>query len=342
MKKDLERLEGLLEALRKHHDEKVRLFLITKHRHEDKAKRNALRQFVFKVWTVDLNRDLNKYFFHLLIRQLEKTVTHKGLEIKEYAVIDDEIDGKIYRYSLSKALAFSDIIINQLSKAHVDIPYVPSLQDIKDNLWAYCISTELEEADYLYSFRKIYKGKIVTDKKDIREKIVCMFDTADSKLKSIEEEVINFDDKLDCICHDGRFYILQKKSFEKLVGMEEEFRQHAEEVIETLKNTNFFVGLDVFSEEVLNNSTLFRKIAHIARRDRFKTLDSTRILQMKKLAKKLELPLKIKGNKLIIEDHKDVGLVLQMLDKYFVACMQTGEVFGSHAKTKINVSNKTR
>jgi hypothetical protein len=250
--------------------------------------------------------------------------------------MDEDTDNKIYTYALNNAMAFSDVINHQLT-AGVDIPFVTSLKDIKQDLWAYCMGITLPGSNKpLYSFRKITKGKVATDEKTGVEKFMCRFDTKDSKLAIVRGETINFDYKFDCLYANDKFYVLSKRAFEELVDLDEDFKENAEGVIASIRKSDVIAGLDYFSEEVFRNPALLKKLANVARRQNHEDLDPSRIKKMKAIAKRLDLNLKFKDGKLLVEDSKDVTLLIRLLDKYYVECMQTGEPYGSHSKVKLS------
>lgn len=337
MEKELKKLRSLFDALRKEPHLRVRLFLITKHLKDGVPKyKKVLHKYSFKAASIDLNDDLQQYFQRLLINQMEKTLSRDDIEMQEYAVIDEDIESKIYTYALNNALSFADIITNQLT-AGVNVPFVASLKDIKSDLWAYCIGFSLPGTNKpMYSFRKITQGKIATDEKSGLEKFLCRFDTKDSKLSIVRGETINFDYKFDCIYFDGKFIVLSKKAFEELVDLDEEFKENAEEVIATIKKYNIVSGLDFFAEEACSNPSTLKKLANIAKKENHMDLDVERLKKMRAIAKRLDLNLKFKDGKLLVEDSKDVTLLIRLLDKYYVECMQTGEPYGSHSKVKLS------
>jgi|GEM_PF-2646050 len=329
------KLEQVAKALAAVSPNKVRLFFVMRHLKENVPRTSKmLDRHEFRLLRANLIPELQRYFLDLLNTQLTAALAKDGVEFVEYAIIDDTLD-KIYTYPLNNAKSFADVIDNQIKKG-VDIPRLQSLAVIKPAIWAYCISVDLpDHKTPLYSFRRITPSKVATDSKDLKERILCHFDTSDARLNIVKGETLAFDDKIDCLCLDDLFYVLRKTAFESLLGMEEEYKENAEEMVGMLKEADIIEGIDALSSEVLETSTYLKRMAHICRNGGCGELTPSRVERMMETAKKLNLPLRIKGGKLLVENKNDVVLVLRMLDKYYLECMQTGEAYGSHAKVRL-------
>ena len=98
-----------------------------------------------------------------------------------------------------------------------------------------------------------------------------------------------------------KFFIFSKGNFETMVGLEEEYRENADEVISTLEKTNLIEGIELVKDEAQQNKNLLKTIASIAKKQNHSSFNNTEIKKMKSVLKKMEgkdlkVPLKIKLN----------------------------------------------
>lgn len=336
MREEKAQLRGLLQMLKNEQNFALQLLLITRHFKEGMRYTKKVDKYKYKASLVNINEEIKEYFYNLFIEKLEYKLSDKDLMIEDYDIISDDLDNTIYTYELNPDLDFSDVIFNQLEEG-TDIPNVTSLDEVEDNLWAYCVKINFihEQKEILY-FRKMNSGKIVTSKKNMVQKLKCNFSTNEPHLEVLHDDVINFDDKIDCFYMNDKFYVLRKKLFESILGLENEFKANAKEVLEDLKNNDVIDGLDIFAEKVQSSKRLLRKMANIAKSKNHKNIDSQRIDNMKGIVRRLDLDLNFsEEDKIIVEDNKDAKVVVKMLDKYYLECMQTQEPYGSFAKKSL-------
>lgn len=288
---DLTKLVGLNETLENTGSDNVRLYFITRHLKEGvSASARVLDKYDFRCVKVDLSERLQSHFHGLLKRQIQASLSNNDLTVSQYTVVDDDLQDKVYTYALNNALSFSDVISNQLLGG-VSIRSVSSLEEVQNDLVAYCISVETANLENsLFSFRRISKTKVATE--DKKNFLKCVFNTSDTQLDIFEGENVSFDDKIDCMYVNGEFFVFYKKQFEQLLGLDEEFKKLAEDVIDEIEQTNFFTGLEKVKDEIQVSKMTLRKLASIAKSGNYKDIDNGRIDQMKKLCTDLNLNLR--------------------------------------------------
>ena len=79
----------------------------------------------------------------------------------------------MFSYKLkAETSTFSDVVVNQLGK---ELPKVESIEGIiseNEELWAYCIGfLDVEDQEWIYTFRKIMVSKIAIDEKNESDRI---------------------------------------------------------------------------------------------------------------------------------------------------------------------------
>ena len=259
------------------------------------------------------------------------------VECAAYQVVVDG-EERIYEYPLSNGrLAFADVVQPQLERG-VDIPKVESLAAVANDLWASCVRIQGPGNEPVYAFSKLTRGKVALDKqKKATFRIKASFDTSNSKLYLFEGQTIELPARVDCLFAKGTFFIFEKKSFERIVGAEEQFKANADRVIDELEQTGMIEGLDHMRAKSGEGTRLLRRLADVARHKGHQKLDAKRIEQIRQMAKEYDLKPKFSddGCRLLIEDAKDVNLVVKLLDDSFVESRQTGHRYEASVKSRL-------
>ena len=313
-------------------DVNYRLFFITRDIKDGvKKTEKIIDKFQFKANSIDMSPDVCEFFSKNSKKQLEKLITIEGYDLEAYNVITDDLGDKLYTYALNNTLSFSDVITNQLLKNKVDS--ITSLKDVKDDLWAYCIQITTAQ-DSAFLFRKMSSGKVTTDEPQTKkEKLSSWFDLNDSELKVINNETVSFDDKVDCIYYNSEFLVLRKSGFEQIVGLEEEFKNVANDVISVIESTNLVEGLEHIKVSVSKSRALLKTLANIGKKGNHSGFNKTEIDKMKEALKRFEgRELKVSDDgKLILENSVDVGYFVKLLNDYYKMGMITGKYYGTNS-----------
>lgn len=336
-----ENLETLLASLENTDNFPLWLYFVTRSIKEGvKKTAKVVDKYDFNLNKIDLSEEMQSFFKDVLKEQLKKVLSKKDIEMVEYTVIGDDLSNKIYTYALNNALSFSSVINHQLSGDNV--PSVTSLKEIQDGLWAYCIKASIDGKEF-YSFRKTSKGKVATDQPTNKmQKISSWFDSSDSELKPIIGEIINFDDRIDCMYLDDLFYVFKKGVFEQILGLEEEFIESAKQVIEILHASDLIIGLELIEQDLGKNKSLLKSLSSIAKKNNHEGFDKSEIEKMKSVLSKIEgqeLKMTEEG-KIMLEDESDVKYFIKLLNDYYKEGMVTGKYYGSHSGEVLTIATK--
>lgn len=336
-------LDELSEKLENIKIDNTFLYFITRVLKPDTKKTSkVLDKFLFKVYQIDVNDEIRDHLYSLTKDQLE-FLSKRKMELHEYEVITDDTE-QLFTYSMTnKAMSFADVVNNQLKS---NPPKIKSLEDIitEEELWAYCVGFHNKGTDWIYTFRKILSGKVAMDEKDgnkrnvFQKTIRTIFNSKSQKLELIEGETVNLDKQVDCIFYEDTFYIAKKTQFEQIVGLEEEFRIQASEVITELQATNMIEGLDILSRQIETNPSIHKKLVRLSKIGNYKDLDEKTIKKMQKVCKQYGDKLKLKDGKLFIEDETDIDLALKMLSDYYKRGEVSGKAYGTFAGKQLTES----
>lgn len=340
-KKDMT-LNELLEKISETEVENSKLYFITRILKDNiKKSSKVMNKYLFKVYQVDIDNEIRQYLYNSTKEQLSYIIK-KNFEMIDYDVISDDTE-HLFTYSMKdKILSFSDVICNQLSAIPPKVMSIEGIVSEVEELWAYCIGFNTPEAaDWIYTFRKIQSGKVAVDenqnKKSKLKTIRTLFSTESQKLELLKGETVNLDKQIDCVYYDEIFYIIKKGSFEQIVGIQEEFKEEAKEVVSKMKETNMITGLEKIEEEIENNPTIHKKLVRISRIGNYRDITPKIVTKMQKICRKYGDNLKIVDGKLSIEDEKDIDVILKMLADYYKTGDVTGKPYGTFAGRQIEI-----
>lgn len=333
------KLDEILNVIKTTKEENVKLHFITRILKEGVKKRDkTLDKYVFKVYQIDIDDEIRKYLYDLSINELERTIT-KNYSLIDYDPISDDTE-HLFSYKLkAETSSFSDVVINQLGK---ELPKVESIEGIvseNEELWAYCIGfLDVDNASWIYTFRKIMVSKIAIDETKDSEKSIfwrqirTVFNSTSKKLTLMKGEAVTLDKQIDCLYCDEVFYILKKIPFEQIVGLQEEYHIKAVEVVECMKETGMIDGLENMEEELKSNTSLHKKLVKLQQVGGLEKLDTTRIKKMENVSKRYGDKINVDANGHIkITDRKDFEAVIKAMCDYYKKGEISGKSYGTYS-----------
>lgn len=333
------KLDEILNVIKTTKEENVKLHFITRILKEGVKKRDkTLDKYIFKVYQIDIDDEIRKYLYDLSINELERTIT-KNYSLIDYDPISDDTE-HLFSYKLkAETSSFSDVVINQLGK---ELPKVESIEGIvseNEELWAYCIGfLDVDNASWIYTFRKIMVSKIAIDETKDSEKSIfwrqirTVFNSTSKKLTLMKGEAVTLDKQIDCLYCDEVFYILKKIPFEQIVGLQEEYHIKAVEVVECMKETGMIDGLENMEEELKSNTSLHKKLVKLQQVGGLEKLDTTRIKKMENVSKRYGDKINVDANGHIkITDRKDFEAVIKAMCDYYKKGEISGKSYGIYS-----------
>lgn len=308
----------------------------------------VMDKYNFNLVKASLTDELIGHFRGLLATQIEKHSAKDEVEISEYRVIDDDYGDKIYSYALNNALSFSDVVTNKIED---DTKYsvVKSLTDLKSNsgsttgpkLWAYSLRVEnINNSEVFYSFRKIADGKLITSDQNIGDRISALFDINHKELKAFDGNLINFDDKIDCVCIKNRFYVFHKKAFESILGMDEEFLEISKKTLKTIQSSNVIDehGMGVLDNLITHKPSIRKQLISITEKNNhldihIEEVNRVRTEQMKKD------PFEIENGKIKFSAENaeaDARDFLKIMNDYYKKGLTSGKIYKTDAGSLVD------
>ena len=346
--KEPSKLDEVLDRIKDTKQEDVKLHFITRILRSGVGKRDkTLDKYLFKVYQIDVDDEIRKYLYDLSIKELERTVT-KDYSLIDYDPISDDTD-HLFSYKLkAETSTFSDVVVNQLGK---ELPKVESIEGIiseNEELWAYCIGfLDVEDQEWIYTFRKIMVSKIAIDEKNDTDKSIVwrqirtIFNSTSKKLTLMKGEAVTLDKQIDCVYWEETFYVLKKVPFEQIVGLQEEYHAKAIEVVDEMKNTGLIDGLDGLEEELKTNTSLHKKLVKLQQNGGLEKLDDKQIKKMAKVCKRYGETISVGADGHIkINDRKDFETVIKAMCDYYKKGEVSGKSYGTFSGRELKEVEK--
>lgn len=323
-------IEEILNTISETNAEDVKLYLVTRKKKDGIARRaRAKDKYLFKVYQIDCDDELRETIFESTQEELEKTI-RKNYEMVDYDILSDDTEN-LFTYPIAnKVFSFSDVVTNQLFAKNIS--KVTSLSEIineEESLWAYCVEFfHTESNNKTFTFRKILPSKVYVDEKS-NNFLRAKFSTKSKKLTLLKYETVNLDYQIDCIFHDDIFFVIKKASFEQILGLFEEYKERASEVVQKMINSGNFIGTDKLEEQIEKKPSIHKKLLKVEKIGSYSNLTPDSINIMCDICKKYSDNLLVKNGKLLIQSERDVDIVLRALADYYKIGEISGKAYGT-------------
>ena len=160
-------IKDLLEKIQSTNVEDSKLYFVTRLLKEG-IKKNAkmIDKYIFKIYQIDIDDEIRQYLYDCSQEELQRVIK-KDYQLLDYDVISDDTE-HLFTYKINnKALPFQDIVRNKLSSNPPKAQSIAGILSDDEELWAYCIGfNDVENSDWIYTFRKIQPSKIVVDEEE--------------------------------------------------------------------------------------------------------------------------------------------------------------------------------
>ena len=331
-----EKVKNILEVIESENTS-ARIFLITRKEQAGvRARDRMIERYDFFAHKVHARNEVTSRLAGVVKHQLESIACKDDYQLQPYDVISDDLDNTLYTYALNNALAFTDVITNQLLRENC--PLISSLSEVEKTLWAYSIEFQCGER-LIYTFRKLSKSKVVVSRENsIRGKFDAFFDIDAEELISSNVDSISFDDWIDCLFLDNEFLVLRKKAFESMAVLGQEFQEVANNVADVLEQTGLIEGLDVFRDYVSSHKLAAKQLASIAGKGFHERFDGHEMRDMRDVLRRFEgrdLKTTEDGSKLLIENPQDINDIIRLLNDYYKQGVLTGSYYGTSSGQQI-------
>jgi hypothetical protein len=307
---------------------------------EANSKTKPSERFEYTPLQVNLSPLLMTYVKEMLSKAIDKKVKD-GVEIREYEVIDDTID-KVYTYNnLDKLTGFNEFLRNKLNKEIKQLQSFKELEDI-EKAWALCYGFyNAERKKWLYCIKKLAPRRVAIDvhtstsiKEAVKNGINSYFDLETKTLMPYNGFSINLEANIDMIYLDEEVYVFQKKAFEDITSLTEEFETLATHIVTEIEEIELVDGL-AFITAIVSNKPAYRnkliKAKSIGNLDFLKNCKDVK-KEFNRTGKKLNIKFNFNADgKIIALNEADAENIIKVLCEYFKEGIFGGKVFESPA-----------
>ena len=333
-------LEEILEIIRDSEIKDTKLYFVTRAIKSGVARHSRMKdKYLFKVYQIDCNDEVRESLYNTSTEQIEKTISKK-YDIVNYDVLTDETE-HLFTYPIqNKVFSFSDVVTNQLLKVTEKVTSIANLSSDREELWAYCLEFfHIDTNQRIFTFRKILPSKVGIDEK-AKKWTTTFFNTKSQQLALLKEETVNLDEQIDCIYINETFYVIKKSYFEQIVGLQEEYKEKANDKADKMINSGNFIGGQKLKELIESKPSIHKKLIKVEKIGGYKELSDESLTSMYNICKKYGDNLPIKDSKLSIETEEDVDSILKALGDYYKIGEISGRPYGTFAGKELQTQDK--
>lgn len=287
--------------------------------------------------------DMSDKLFPKVKKMLETVIKQKvreNVEIKDYSVVDDT-EEKIQTYNdLGKIAGFQKF----LSDLGAEIPTIQSFEELAqlEKAWALCYGFEHPENNlWMYCIKKLSPRNIAieqdlnTDVKGaIKNAVSSYFDTTSKQLKPLDGFSINIEPSIDMIYLHNKIYVFNKKGFEDITSLTDEFIELGYELVNEVSEINFITDTDHLSNLIQKKPAFRKKLIkakEIGNIEFLKTCKNFKIV-FDKAGKKLSIKFSYDfDGKITATNEQDAENIIQVISEYYKEGIFAGKVFETSA-----------
>lgn len=325
---DLSNLLSFVQSAKRH---TTRLYLVTRTVKDGiSARASVPNKYDYKCYTINTDQSIQKELHTFFVEKMIHCSNEDKYVIENYSIVTDDLEKKILTYTKKERIHSFMHIVDRDLKNPSELPFVNDLADLAEDLWAYIIEIVIN-GRVICGLRKMSPSKVLVAGK--KKSIMASFSMNEQSLVLSRDHSIVFDKNLDAIYVDGKFFVIQKGNFEEIVGLESEYRGVARTVARRIHHSPLFsLNFDLMGE-IENKNRFIRKLAKIE--GEVGNVDIDRIKKMKRTAEQFGQHFVFKSGKIIVNDAKELDIVIKLLDDYYLLSQQTGKKYEASVKKEL-------
>lgn len=206
----------------------------------------------YRVENIKIDKSIGSFFLDNVSSFIDKKL---ALNEEKIEYLDYDPDTNIDRN-----------IVLKIAKTEVDLveEYLEKLESLQQsdskklkqkNLWGYIVY--FNDID-LYMFKKTSSGKVTLKSKGILNAVI-----SDGVLNAVENDLISFDDKVDCLLFKDDILIFNKHNFEKVFDFFDKMFEIVKDKINDLKNKGYVKDTDNLFLNCKNDARKIKKLRTI-------------------------------------------------------------------------------
>lgn len=319
----------------------IHMYIIERKLKQDaKPKDKASQKYDYFPLQVNITTELNAVISGMLENVIKKKVK-EGVAIMEYEPIDDTTDKLCTYNDLSKIAGFQEFLSTKLGE---EIKSIKNFEEFKEieKAWALCYGFYNKDSKkWLYCIKKLAPRNMaieINTSENIlgafKHGIVSMFDLETKTLKPFKGFSLNIEPSIDIVYYKEKIYIFQKKAFEELTSLTEEFESLANEIVSELKELTFITDTSHISSIIVSKPAFRTKLIKAKSIGNIDFLTTCKDIKKEftRAGKKLDIKFKFDNEgKIIADDENDAENIIKVLSEYYKEGIFGGKIFESPA-----------
>lgn len=289
---------------------------------------NNLMEFINKIKSNQPKNVVEIYFSRKSNSNLSKYITHSP-SISE--AVQTELFNTIFPYidkqlNSLKLVDYNPLGVLDGELESISIEEIPLFQDFlnsitEENLNKEMSSLRIEKIDF-YCIEISYDGKVVymfrqfQKLKKLRQGFLTRI--IDNELNVIENDFLGIDELIDMIVFEGKIYLLNHISLERVFSYRDEFLKKTNEALGEILTKNVISNIEQFADDCRNDIRIMKRFTNIMTKERL-PLFFDNYDRVPEIVAELELDLDFdEEGKIIYKERSQLFHIINLLsDSYF-------------------------
>ena len=268
---------------------------------------------------------LQEWFRRIVQERLGELRGDTSLRLRSYAVGSKPDKHEIEYLRLSEHDNLEDHVAALSSLADL-LPFVNEKSFVR-GLRFYALVMQLQDGREIYSFRWYSPKK----KLDRSGSFIARWNQ--DRYDLIEEDVLLFDEQIDCFVYGNYVFILNKDKFERIFRFYELVEQRADEALASIKAQVYIRNFERFSEDCKRHTTKLAKLADIATKPYLARLDLEDIKKVISRNPHLAGVIGEEGGREVLTyEPSDHWSLLHLLNDDYLESLMTGQNYEVNSK----------
>jgi hypothetical protein len=304
-----------------------------------KPKDKPSEKFEYVPLKVNMSSDLFPKVSEMLKRVIDFKVK-ENVQILEYTAIDDS-EEKIQTYTdLGKITGFKSF----LESLSGEVKTIQSFSEVAEleKAWAICYGFEHPENDsWMYCIKKLLPRNLAIDNElndnvlsAVKSGVNSFFDIKTKQLKPFEGFSINIEPRIDMIYLENTIYVFNKKGFEDVTSLTEEFIELGKSIVNEVDEIKFVSSGMEFISSVVEKKPSYRN--KLIKAKEIGNLEFLKVCNVKtefnRAGRKISFKFSYDSEgKIIAKDEKEAEKIIEVLSEFYKEGVLGGKVFETAA-----------
>ena len=289
---------------------------------------NNLMEFINKIKSNQPKNVVEIYFSRKSNSNLSKYITHSP-SISE--AVQTELFNTIFPYidkqlNSLKLVDYNPLGVLDGELESISIEEIPLFQDFLNSITEEYINKEMsslriEKIDFYcieisYDVKTVYMFRQFQKLKKLRQGFLTRI--IDNELNVIENDFLGIDELIDMIVFEGKIYLLNHISLERVFSYRDEFLKKTNEALGEILTKNVISNIEQFADDCRNDIRIMKRFTNIMTKERL-PLFFDNYDRVPEIVAELELDLDFdEEGKIIYKERSQLFHIINLLsDSYF-------------------------